>query len=181
MLSELFERLPEVGDPEKPKMVFFFDEAHLLFDDAPDALVEKIEQVVRLIRSKGVGVLLRDAEPARHSGHGARPARQPRAARAARVHAARSEGRADGRRDAARQSGVRHRERRSPSWPSAKRSSRASTRRARPTIVERAWILPPASRIGPITAAGARGGHDGVARCRATTSRRSTASRPTRS
>lgn len=56
LLSELFERLPEVGDPEKPKMVFFFDEAHLLFDDAPKALLDKIEQVVRLIRSKGVGV-----------------------------------------------------------------------------------------------------------------------------
>jgi len=56
MLSELFETLPEVGDPEKPKLVFFFDEAHLLFDDAPKILVEKIEQVVRLIRSKGVGV-----------------------------------------------------------------------------------------------------------------------------
>ncbi|MFO1362869.1 MAG: DUF853 domain-containing protein [Burkholderiales bacterium] len=56
LLSELFEHLPEVGDPEKPQMVFFFDEAHLLFADAPKALVEKIEQVVRLIRSKGVGV-----------------------------------------------------------------------------------------------------------------------------
>lgn len=56
LLSELFERLPEVGDPEKPKLTFFFDEAHLLFSDAPDALLEKIEQVVRLIRSKGVGV-----------------------------------------------------------------------------------------------------------------------------
>src|SRR5207344_2355122 len=56
MLSELFETLPEVGDPEKPKLVFFFDEAHLLFNDAPQALQEKIEQVVRLIRSKGVGV-----------------------------------------------------------------------------------------------------------------------------
>lgn len=56
MLAELFERLPEVGDPEKPKLVFFFDEAHLLFDDAPKALLEKIEQVVRLIRSKGIGV-----------------------------------------------------------------------------------------------------------------------------
>ena len=56
MLSELFEILPEVGDAEKPKMVFFFDEAHLLFKDAPKVLVEKIEQVVRLIRSKGVGV-----------------------------------------------------------------------------------------------------------------------------
>jgi DNA helicase HerA-like ATPase len=56
MLSKLFDRLPEVGDPEKPKLVFFFDEAHLLFDDAPEVLLSKIEQVVRLIRSKGVGV-----------------------------------------------------------------------------------------------------------------------------
>jgi DNA helicase HerA-like ATPase len=56
LLSELFEELPEVGDVDKPKLVFFFDEAHLLFDDAPKALVDKIEQVVRLIRSKGVGV-----------------------------------------------------------------------------------------------------------------------------
>jgi uncharacterized protein len=56
LLSELFETLPEIGDPDKPKLVFFFDEAHLLFNDAPKALTEKIEQVVRLIRSKGVGV-----------------------------------------------------------------------------------------------------------------------------
>lgn len=56
MLSELFEQLPEVGDPEKPNLIFFFDEAHLLFTDVPKALEEKIEQVVRLIRSKGVGV-----------------------------------------------------------------------------------------------------------------------------
>jgi uncharacterized protein len=56
LLSELFEALPEVGDPDKPKLVFFFDEAHLLFDGAPSALEEKVEQVVRLIRSKGVGV-----------------------------------------------------------------------------------------------------------------------------
>ncbi len=56
LLSELFERLPEVGDPDKPKLVFFFDEAHLLFDDAPQILTDKILQVVRLIRSKGVGI-----------------------------------------------------------------------------------------------------------------------------
>lgn len=56
LLSELFETLPEIGDPEKPKLVFFFDEAHLLFSNAPNALLQKIEQVVRLIRSKGVGV-----------------------------------------------------------------------------------------------------------------------------
>lgn len=56
LLSELFEELPEVGDPDRPTLVFFFDEAHLLFDDAPKALLDKVEQVVRLIRSKGVGV-----------------------------------------------------------------------------------------------------------------------------
>ncbi|MEO5738200.1 MAG: helicase HerA-like domain-containing protein, partial [Variovorax sp.] len=56
MLSELFEQLPEIGDPEQPKLVFFFDEAHLLFNEAPKALVERIELVVRLVRSKGVGV-----------------------------------------------------------------------------------------------------------------------------
>ena len=56
LLSELFEQLPEVGDLDKPKLVFVFDEAHLLFDDAPPALQQRVEQVVRLIRSKGVGV-----------------------------------------------------------------------------------------------------------------------------
>lgn len=63
LLSELFEKLPEVGDPEKPKLVFFFDEAHLLFNDAPKPLLEKIEQVVRLVRSKGVGVYLVTQNP----------------------------------------------------------------------------------------------------------------------
>ncbi|NIT14608.1 MAG: DUF853 family protein [Candidatus Dadabacteria bacterium] len=63
LLSELFEQLPEVGDPEKPKLVFFFDEAHLLFDGAPQALLEKIEQVARLIRSKGVGVYFISQNP----------------------------------------------------------------------------------------------------------------------
>ena len=63
LLAELFEVLPEVGDPEKPRLVFFFDEAHLLFDDAPEALQDKIEQVVRLIRSKGVGVFFVTQNP----------------------------------------------------------------------------------------------------------------------
>jgi DNA helicase HerA-like ATPase len=63
MLSELFENLPEVGDPDKPKMVFFFDEAHLLFDDAPKALIKKVEQVARLIRSKGVGIYFISQSP----------------------------------------------------------------------------------------------------------------------
>ncbi|HZZ88095.1 MAG TPA: helicase HerA-like domain-containing protein [Caulobacteraceae bacterium] len=64
LLSELFEQLPEVGDPEKPKLVFFFDEAHLLFNDAPKPLLEKVEQVVRLIRSKGVGIYFVSQSPA---------------------------------------------------------------------------------------------------------------------
>ena len=63
LLSKLFETLPEVGDPDKPKLVFFFDEAHFLFDDAPKALVDKVEQVARLIRSKGVGGLFHHPKP----------------------------------------------------------------------------------------------------------------------
>ncbi|NDY96340.1 helicase HerA-like domain-containing protein [Wenzhouxiangella limi] len=63
LLSELFEQLPEVGDPDKPKLVFVFDEAHLLFDDAPPALLQRVEQVVRLIRSKGVGVYFCSQNP----------------------------------------------------------------------------------------------------------------------
>jgi hypothetical protein len=64
LMSEMFEELPEVGDPEKPKLVFFFDEAHLLFTDAPKSLLQKIEQVVRLIRSKGVGIYFVTQSPA---------------------------------------------------------------------------------------------------------------------
>ncbi|MCP3971210.1 MAG: DUF853 family protein [Rhodobacteraceae bacterium] len=64
LLSELFEELPEIGDPDKPRLVFFFDEAHLLFDDAPKALIDKVEQVARLIRSKGVGVYFITQNPA---------------------------------------------------------------------------------------------------------------------
>lgn len=63
LLAELFEQLPEVGDPERPKLVFFFDEAHLLFDNAPRALLDKVEQVVRLIRSKGVGIYFVSQSP----------------------------------------------------------------------------------------------------------------------
>src|SRR6202008_2196466 len=64
LMSELFEQLPEVGDPEKPRLAFFFDEAHLLFNDAPKALLDKVEQVVRLIRSKGVGIYFITQNPA---------------------------------------------------------------------------------------------------------------------
>ena len=90
LLSDLFEKLPEVGDPEKPKLVFFFDEAHLLFKDAPKALLEKVEQVVRLIRSKGVGVYFVTQNPLDIPDTVLAPARQPRAACAPRLHAAAS-------------------------------------------------------------------------------------------
>ncbi len=63
-MAEIYENLPEIGDPDKPRLVFFFDEAHLLFSDAPKALLEKIEQVVRLVRSKGVGVYFVTQNPA---------------------------------------------------------------------------------------------------------------------
>ena len=63
LMSELFERLPEAGDPEKPKIVFFFDEAHLLFNGAPKVLLQKVEQVVKLIRSKGVGIYFISQSP----------------------------------------------------------------------------------------------------------------------
>ncbi|MDQ1158322.1 DNA helicase HerA-like ATPase [Sphingomonas sp. SORGH_AS 950] len=104
LLSELFEQLPEIGDPDKPRLVFFFDEAHLLFDGAAPALVDTIERVVRLIRSKGVGVYFNHPEPDRRARQDRRAAGQPCPARAARLHTARPGGGALGRRDVPRQS-----------------------------------------------------------------------------
>ena len=130
MLSELFEELPEVGDPDKPKLVFFFDEAHLLFDDAPKALIDKVEQVVKLVRSKGVGVYFVTQNPIDIPDSGAVAALQSRAARAARLHAARPEGRASRGRDVPRQPGTSTPRKRSPSSPSARRWFRCSRTRA---------------------------------------------------
>ena len=152
MLSELFERLPEVGDLEKPKIVFFFDEAHLLFDEAPGALVEKIEQVVRLIRSKGVGVYFVTQNPldvpetvlgqlGNRVQHALR-AFTPRDQKA--VKTAATTLRANPALDVERaitELGVGEA---LVSFLDAKGT---------PAIVERAWILPPASRIGPLTPA----------------------------
>jgi uncharacterized protein len=90
LLSELFEKLPEVGDPDKPKLVFFFDEAHLLFDEAPKALLEEGRAGGAADPLQGRRRLFRDAEPARRAGDGAGPARQPHPARAARLHPARA-------------------------------------------------------------------------------------------
>ena len=133
LMSELFEKLPEIGDPDKPKLVFFFDEAHLLFTDAPKPLLDKIEQVVRLIRSKGRRHLFRHAEPRpRRARHRARATRQPRAGtRCAAFTAARPEGRSRRRpRRCDRTRGSTSRSRDQPSSASAKRSCRSSTRRA---------------------------------------------------
>ena len=92
LLADLFDELPEVGDVDKPKLVFFFDEAHLLFDDASKEFLDAIAQTVRLIRSKGVGVFFVTQTPEGRAGRRARPARQPGAARAARLHPGRRQG-----------------------------------------------------------------------------------------
>ncbi len=151
LLSELYERLPEVGDRDKPKLVFFFDEAHLLFTDAPKALLDKIEQVVRLIRSKGVGVFFVTQNPldvpdtvlgqlGNRVQHALR-AFTPRDQKA--VKAAASTMRANPKIDtekAITELGV------------GEALVSFLDEKGRPAIVERAFVLPPASRIGPITA-----------------------------
>jgi DNA helicase HerA-like ATPase len=148
LLSELFERMPEVGDPEKPKLVFFFDEAHLLFNDAPPALLEKIEQVVRLIRSKGVGVYFVTQNPldvpdtvlgqlGNRVQHALR-AFTPRDQKA--VKTAATTLRANPKLDTEKvitELGV------------GEALVSFLDEKGRPEIVERAFICPPASRIGP--------------------------------
>jgi len=150
MLSELFEQLPEVGDPEKPKLVFFFDEAHLLFSDAPAALLEKIEQVVRLIRSKGVGVFFVTQNPldipetvlgqlGNRVQHALR-AFTPRDQKA--VKSAATTLRANPKLDveaAITELGV------------GEALVSLLDEKGRPCVVERALVLPPGSRLGPVT------------------------------
>ena len=151
LLAELFEQLPEAGDLDKPKLVFFFDEAHLLFNDAPPALLEKVEQVVRLIRSKGVGVFFVTQNPldipdkilgqlGNRVQHALR-AFTPRDQKA--VKAAAETLRANPKVDAEAaitELGV------------GEALVSFLDDHGRPCIVERAFILPPASRIGPLTA-----------------------------
>ncbi|SHG96927.1 helicase HerA-like C-terminal domain-containing protein [Massilia sp. CF038] len=152
LLSELFENLPEVGDLEKPKVVFFFDEAHLLFTDAPKQLLQKIEQVVRLIRSKGVGVFFITQNPldipdtvlgqlGNRVQHALR-AYTPRDQKA--VKAAAETFRPNPAIDTAQvitELGV------------GEALVSFLDEKGRPNMVERAFILPPASQIGPIDAA----------------------------
>jgi uncharacterized protein len=150
LLSELFEELPEVGDPEKPKLVFFFDEAHLLFNDAPPALLDKIEQVVRLIRSKGVGIYFVTQNPldvpdtvlgqlGNRVQHALR-AFTPRDQKA--VKTAATTLRANPALDV---------ERAITELAVGEALVSFLDEKGRPSMVERAFVLPPHSRIGPIT------------------------------
>ncbi len=150
LLSELFEQLPEIGDPDKPRMVFFFDEAHLLFEDAPKALVEKIELVVRLIRSKGVGVYFVTQNPldvpdtvlgqlGNRVQHALR-AFTPRDQKAVKTAA-----------ETLRQNPAIDTEQAIMELGVGEALVSCLDRRGSPTVVERAWIRPPASRIGPAT------------------------------
>ncbi len=151
LLSELFEELPEVGDPEEPKLVFFFDEAHMLFRDAPRALVEKVETVVRLIRSKGVGVYFVTQNPldlpaavlgqlgnrVQHALRAFTPQEQKAVRAAAETFRPNPKLRVE---EAITQLGVGE----------ALVSTLAAD--GTPTPVERARIAPPRGRIGPLTA-----------------------------
>ena len=152
LLSELYEKLPEVGDRDKPKLVFFFDEAHLLFTDAPKQLLDKIEQVVRLIRSKGVGVFFVTQNPldvpetvlgqlGNRVQHALR-AFTPRDQKA--VQAAAQTMRANPKLDT---------ENVITELAVGEGLISFLDEKGRPSVVERAFILPPASRIGPITPA----------------------------
>ncbi len=152
LLSDLFEKLPEVGDLDKPKLVFFFDEAHLLFDEAPKALLDKIEQVVRLIRSKGDRRLFRHAEPARRAGQGPRATGQSRPACAARVHAARPEGGEGRRRNVPPESKLKT-EKVITELGKGEALVSFLEGNGTPSMVERALIAPPTARIGPVTPA----------------------------
>ena len=132
MMSELFEKMPELGDPEKPKMVFFFDEAHLLFSEAPPGLIQKIEQTVKLIRSKGIGIYFVTQNPLDIPEVGAGPDGQPRAACAPRLYPARAEGGGTPPPPPSAPTPPSRPKRRSPSWARARRWSPCSIPRACP-------------------------------------------------
>jgi hypothetical protein len=151
LLSELFEALPEVGDLDQPKLVFFFDEAHLLFTDAPKPLLEKIEQVVRLIRSKGVGVYFVTQNPldvpdavlgqlGNRLQHALR-AFTPRDQKAVKTAAATLRANPD-----------LDTERAITELAVGEALVSFLDEKGRPSMVERAWVLAPGSRIGPATA-----------------------------
>src|SRR6478752_68066 len=152
MLSELFEQLPEIGDPEKPKLVFFFDEAHLLFNEAPKVLVERIELVVRLVRSKGVGVYFVTQNPldipdsvlaqlGNRVQHALR-AFTPRDQKAVKATA-----------QTMRQKPGLDIEAAITELAVGEALVSLLDAKGRPSVTERAFVLPPGSQIGPITPA----------------------------
>ncbi|MBO9515049.1 MAG: DUF853 family protein [Variovorax sp.] len=152
MLSELFEQLPEIGDPEQPKLVFFFDEAHLLFNEAPKALVERIELVVRLVRSKGVGVFFVTQNPldipdsvlaqlGNRVQHALR-AFTPRDQKAVKATAA-----------TMRQKPGLDIEAAITELAVGEALVSFLDEKGRPSVTERVYVLPPGSQIGPITPA----------------------------
>ena len=150
LLSELFERLPEIGDPDKPTLVFFFDEAHLLFNDAPAALVEKVEQVVRLIRSKGVGVYFVTQNPSDvpESVLGQLGNRVQHALRAFTPHDQKAVKTAA---QTLRQNPRLDIERAITELAVGEALVSLLDAKGTPQITERAWMAPPSSQIGPIT------------------------------
>lgn len=152
MLSELFEQLPEIGDPDKPKLVFFFDEAHLLFKDAPKVLIERIELVVRLVRSKGVGVYFVTQNPldipdsvlaqlGNRVQHALR-AFTPRDQKAVRATA-----------QTMRPNAGLDIEAAITELAVGEALISLLDAKGRPTPTERVYVIPPASQIGPISAA----------------------------
>ena len=173
LLSELFEELPEVGDLDKPKLVFFFDEAHLLFNDAPQGAARDGRAGRAPHPLEGRRRLFRHAEPARRARNRAGAARQPRAARAARLHAARPEGGAGGgRRPSARTRpstprGDHRARRRRGAGLDARGQGRALDGRAHADRARRS------AQVGPIDAGRAPARRSRRARCAASTSRRS--------
>jgi DNA helicase HerA-like ATPase len=150
LLSELFERLPEEGDLDKPKLVFFFDEAHLLFDDAPQALLERIELVVRLIRSKGVGVYFvtqnpRDIPEAVLAQLGNRVQHALRAYTPGERKAVRAAA------DAFRPNPAFDAEQALTELAVGEALVSFLDEKGQPSVVERAWVAPPRCRLGPLT------------------------------
>ena len=151
LLAELFENLPEVGDREKPKLVFFFDEAHVLFSEAPAALIEKVEQVVRLIRSKGVGIYFVTQNPLDI----------PEKVLAQLGNRVQHALRAFTPRDQKAVKSIGETMRANPKLDTTKAILELGVGEAlvsmldakgTPAVTERVWILPPGSQIGPITA-----------------------------
>jgi DNA helicase HerA-like ATPase len=152
MLSELFEQLPEIGDPEQPKLVFFFDEAHLLFNEAPKALVERIELVVRLVRSKGVGVYFVTQNPL-DIPDSVLAQLGNRVQHALRAYTPRDQKAVKATAQTMRPKPGLDIERAITELAVGEALVSLLDSKGRPGITERAYVLPPASQLGPITPA----------------------------